>query len=194
MTGGFPVRRPGLRDLLAAHAECVRYAVDVVEPRSDERDLQNRLIVEPDRAQALVIVFRNLGRILCQLYDVVHHCAFCFGDRSRRVIRFQSIDQRGVQGYATQKLCVGVDSIDAPIGNRNHGGDHLVLPALEREIRRHQSAEGGKRMPQGFGDETVRLDDLRAPTFRRVNRRGVLDRVEVLLSFHRLEQGFVAFR
>jgi hypothetical protein len=49
----------------------------------------------------------------------------------------QGLDQFFVQRDATQKLCVGLDSIHAPVGHRDHGGDHFVVAAFERQIGRH---------------------------------------------------------
>src|SRR5581483_10592050 len=46
-------RRRGNRgcDRIAANAESIRDAIDIVEPRRDEGDLQNALVVEAGRAQ-----------------------------------------------------------------------------------------------------------------------------------------------
>ncbi len=42
-------------ELTSSDTQCVGNAIDVVEPRSNERDLQNALIVETSRSQPLVI-------------------------------------------------------------------------------------------------------------------------------------------
>ena len=49
----------------------------------------------------------------------------------------------------------------ALIGQGDHGGDHLVLPALKRQVGRHQRAEGCEGVMQCVGDERVRGDDPR---------------------------------
>ena len=80
---------------------------------------------------------------------------------SLRVILPQGLNQFVVQSYSTQKLCVGFDSIEASVGDRNEGGDHLVLSAGEREVRGHESAESGEGMQQSGWNQAVRRDDAR---------------------------------
>jgi hypothetical protein len=64
-----------------------------------------------------------------------------------------------VEAGATQKLCVGFDSIEAPVGDGDHGGDHFVLVALERKIGRHHGAEGAEGVEEDVGKERVGADD-----------------------------------
>jgi len=42
--------------LIAPYAQGIGYAVDVVEPGSDERDLQDSFVIEADGVQVFVIV------------------------------------------------------------------------------------------------------------------------------------------
>jgi hypothetical protein len=73
--------------LITAHAERIGDPVDIVEPRRDQRDLQDSLIVEADGSQTFVMRGRNLCRILRQLHDVIEHHAILLGDGSASVVR-----------------------------------------------------------------------------------------------------------
>ena len=115
-----------------ADSERVGNAIDVIEPGSDQSDLEPGLIVEAGGTQSLVIQGRDLGRVPGQLDHVINHDALGLGDRGRCVILSQRLDKLVIQGDPTQKLCVRDYSVMALVGQRHHGGDHLVLPALER--------------------------------------------------------------
>ena len=93
-------------DLVAADAERIGDSIDVVEPRRDQRDLQNPAVVESDAAQRLMIRRRTLRRIFRQFYDVIEHHAFLLGDRSGAIVVSQRLDQSIIQRHPTQKLCV----------------------------------------------------------------------------------------
>src|SRR5580704_18664250 len=49
--------------LFPPHPQRVRHAIDVVEPGSDQRDLQNSLIIKSRGSQPFDIIFPNLGRV-----------------------------------------------------------------------------------------------------------------------------------
>ena len=91
---------------LAADPERIGNPVDVVEPGSDQRDLQNPAIVETNGPQTLVVQRRNPGRIFCELDDIIDHHLLGFGDRCRLVIFLKCLDECIIQGDPTQKLCV----------------------------------------------------------------------------------------
>ena len=146
-------------NLFSPDAERVCYAVDVVEPRSDERDLENPLVVKPDRAQALVVIARDARGIPRQLHHIVQHGAILIRQGRARVIVLELADEIFVQCDATQKLCVGFDSIMAAIIDRNQRRNHLVLSPCQRQIRRHQRAEGGEGVMKRFRNQAVRSDD-----------------------------------
>ena len=55
--------------------------------------------------------------ILGKLDHVVHHHAFRRGERRLRVVSLKRSNQILIQRDATQKLCVGLDSIDAPVSH-----------------------------------------------------------------------------
>ena len=103
--------------LLSSHSQRVRHAVDVVEPRGDQRDLENRSVVETGGAQTFVIVLPDFGRVLGDFHHVVEHDSLLRSNGSGGVVLLQRIDQFFIQRDATQKLCVGVDSINAPVGD-----------------------------------------------------------------------------
>ena len=58
-----------------------------------------------------------LRGVFGQLDHIIDHHAVLLTDGRGFVIAFQSFDQFFVQRDATQKLCVGFDSIHAPVGN-----------------------------------------------------------------------------
>jgi hypothetical protein len=78
-----------------------------------------------------MIISGDLGRVSGQFHDICQHHPFLMGDGSSRVVAFERIDQGRGESYATQKLCVRFDSIDATVGDRHQGSDHLVLPSGE---------------------------------------------------------------
>src|SRR5207247_6481950 len=67
---------------------------------------------------------------------VIEHRPLLVGERGPSVILLQRFDQRVIQRYPTQKLCVGGDSVSAPVGHGNHRGDHFVLASLQGEDRK----------------------------------------------------------
>jgi hypothetical protein len=75
----------------ANDAQSIGYAIDVVEPRRDQGDLQNTAIVEADSSELCVIVWRNFRGVLGQLHSVIEHCAILFADWRRSVIALQRI-------------------------------------------------------------------------------------------------------
>jgi hypothetical protein len=91
---------------LAPDPERIGNSVDVVEPGSDQRDLQNAAIVETNGPQTLVIERPNPGRIFCQLDDIIDHHLLGFGDRCRLVVFLERLDECIIQRDPTQKLCV----------------------------------------------------------------------------------------
>jgi hypothetical protein len=139
----------------AAHAEGVCDAIDVVEPGSDQSDLENSAIIEADCAQSCVIRRATLRGIFGQFHDVVEHDAVLIRDRRVFVVLFQRLDHFLVERDATQKLCVRFYSIMATVGYRNHGGDHFVLIACERQIGREQNAVSAEGVKESIGKQCV---------------------------------------
>ena len=128
-------------DLFASDAERVSDTVDVVEPGGDQRDLQDAPVVEAGGAQPLVVRRGDARGVAGQLGDEVEHHAVPLVDRRGPVVAPDGLDQPLIQCDPTQKLCVRLDSIVAAVGHRNDRRDHLVLPARERQVGRHQRAE-----------------------------------------------------
>jgi hypothetical protein len=56
---------------VAADAEGIRHAIDVIEPGGDQRDLEDSAVLEADRAQAIVVGAGDLRRVARQLRAVV---------------------------------------------------------------------------------------------------------------------------
>src|SRR5207253_489999 len=86
------------------------------------------------------------------------------------------------------------DSIHAPVGHRDHGRDHLVMTPLERQVGGQQRAVGREGMAKRLRNQRVRGHDEGAATFGRMDRNGVLLRIERFLPLHCLPQFFVSFR
>src|SRR5712664_2039991 len=77
--------------LVATDAQRIGHAIAVIEPRRDQRDLQNAAVVEANGSELRVIVGRNFGGILGQLHYVIEHRAILFADGRRPVIRLQRL-------------------------------------------------------------------------------------------------------
>ena len=115
---------------VAAHAKCIGGAIDVVKPGRDQRNLQNAAIIEADGAQLDVIIRAALRRVFRQFHHIVQHGAILRADWRSPIVALQRIDHRFIQRDATQKLCVGFDSIVTPVSDRDHGRDHFMLTPL----------------------------------------------------------------
>jgi hypothetical protein len=155
--------------------------------------LQDGLVVKPHFAQVLVMSAANFRSVFGQLDHIFHHRSFRHSQWRLGIVGLERSNQVFVQRYATQKLCVGLDSIGAPVGYRDHRGNDFVLSPREREFGRHQHTESCKGMVQSSGDKAVRLDDLCATSFRRMDGRGIFHRIERSLGFHRTAQIFIGF-
>jgi len=92
--------------LFAPDAQRICHSIDVVEPRRDQRNLQDCLIVESRSAQAIMIIFPDFGGVFCEFDYVVQHHPLLLGDGGGRVVLLQCFNQRFIQRYSTQKLCV----------------------------------------------------------------------------------------
>jgi len=92
--------------LFPPHPQRVRHAIDVVEPGSDQRDLQNSLIIKSRGSQPFDIIFPNLGRVLGELDHIIEHHAILGRDWRRSVVLLQRLHQVLIQRHPTQKLCV----------------------------------------------------------------------------------------
>jgi len=108
--------------------------------------------VEANGTKPFMIRGRYARGIAGDLYDVIKHGPLLVGDRRGAVVGFERCYQSSIQRDATQKLCVRLDSIMAPIGYGHHRRDHLVLLTTQRQIGRHQrtkSREGVKERRRG---------------------------------------------
>jgi len=93
--------------------------------------LQDGRIIKPCFAQTLMVFPPNPGSVSREFYHVVHHHPLLGGNGRLSVIRLEGGHEVLVQCHPTQKLCVRLDSINASVGDRDHGGDHLVLATAE---------------------------------------------------------------
>ena len=71
----------------------------------------------------------NAGGIASELYDKVEHSAVLVADIGSGIVAPQGGDELIIKGHLTQKLCVRFRSVEAVVGDGDHGGDHLVLSA-----------------------------------------------------------------
>jgi hypothetical protein len=180
--------------LFPPHPQPVGHSIDVVEPRCNESDLQNCFVVETRTPQAVMIIFPDFGSVFGKFDHVVQHRALFPGDGSGRVVPLQRFNQCFIQRYSAQKLCVGVDSIHAPVGDGYHCGDHFVLPATERQIGRHERAKSREGVVKRFRNQAVGGNDRRPTSFGGMHRRGVLLGIEQFLFFHRFAQLLIRLR
>ncbi len=141
--------------LVSTNSQRVGYPIDVVKPRCNQCNLQDASIVEAGHAQPSMVILRKACGIVGELGYVVEHEPVRLRNWSRPVVLLQGPHQLVVKGNATQKLCVGFDSIMTTVGDRYHRGDHFVLSSGERQIRRHQGAEGGKGVIESVGYEAM---------------------------------------
>ncbi len=74
-------------------------------------------IIKPRSPQPLNVILTTLGGVLGQLDHIIHHDALLRSDRSSCVILLQRLHQLPIQRHPTQKLCVRLDSILAPVGH-----------------------------------------------------------------------------
>ncbi len=164
-------RHPGVGD-----------TVDVIKPRGDQGDLQDAAIVETGGAEIVVVGAGALGGVAGELDDVFEHGFVLSADGGGAEVFLQRGDHFVVEAGATQKLCVGFDSIEAAVGDGDHGGDHFVLVALEREIRRHHGAEGAEGVEEDVGEERVgAYDAVFEAAIDGGGGRGVFDGIELAL-------------
>ena len=81
----------------------------------------------------------------------------------------QSVDKLLIERHSTQKLCVRVDSIHAPVGDGDHGGDHLVL-AAGRAGPATSGRRRSRRRDTGLGYQTMGGHDFSGASLRRHER------------------------
>lgn len=180
--------------MAAADAKSIGDAIDVVEPGSNQCDLKNRAIVETSGAEAVEKVGANAGGVAGQLNDIFAHEELGGGNGRGAVVLAKRVDQFLIESDATQKLCVGFDSIPAPIRDGDDGGDHFVLAALEGKVGRHQRAERGERVVKSVRNQSVGGDDSGGAVLLGKNRSGILLGIEFAASFHCIEQILVCLR
>src|SRR6059058_1090239 len=72
----------------------------------------------------------------------------------------------------------------AAIDDRNHGGDHFMLMAPERQIRRHERAKRAESMEEHVGEKRVAGDDAgRLTAAHGMDGSGVFDGIQLPLGF-----------
>jgi hypothetical protein len=150
--------------------------------------LKNAAIVEAYGAESGVIRRAALRGVFGQLHDVVEHDAVSIGDGRSGVVVLESIDHVFVESDATQKLCVRFDSIVAAVSYRDHGGDHFMLIAGERQVGREQDAVGAEGVEKRVGNQGVRSGDASGVTCAvdTCDGSGVFDGIKLALGLHGL--------
>jgi len=140
-----------------------------------------------------MVFFRDLSRISGELNGEIQHRPILLIERCFFVIKFERLNQPIVQRDPTQKLCVRLNSVDASVGRRNNGGDHLMLPPGQRQVRRHERTEGGEGMMQGVRNECMRRHNAGGLFVGRLHRTAILLRIERTLRRHRLLESLIRF-
>ena len=77
----------------------------------------------------------------------------------------------------------------APIGDRYHRGDHLLLPPCQRKLGRHQCAECGEGVVESIRYQAVRGHDARRSIVDRMHRSGIFNGIQSPLSFECAARG-----
>jgi hypothetical protein len=117
-----------------AYPESIGDSIDIIEPGSNQSNLQDAFIVEAGTSKPIVMLRKNSRSILRQLDDKIEHYTILLRDRRGFVVVLQRRYHIFVQGHATQKLCVRLNSIIAPIGYGYHRCNHLVLVSGQWKI------------------------------------------------------------
>ncbi len=91
---------------VAAYAERIGGAIDIVKPGRDQRDLQDAAVIEAGSAQPVMIFRAAFGRVFRHLHHVVQHRTILFADWRSSIVAAQRIDHRFIQRDPAQKLCV----------------------------------------------------------------------------------------
>ena len=110
--------------------ERVGDSVRVAEPAGDDANLEDRLVVEALGAELVEVLRAEPGGVARELLDELEHHVIGRRNVGRAVVAPQRIHEVGIERDATQKLCVGLQSIEAAVHRRDDRGDHLVLAAL----------------------------------------------------------------
>src|SRR5712691_11369592 len=100
---------------ISPNSQGIGYTVYVVKPRSNESNLQDRLVIKTCGMELFVVLAADFGGIFRELYHVVEHDPVLLGNGSSAIVFLERVDQGFVQCHTTQKLCVGLDSIVAPV-------------------------------------------------------------------------------
>ena len=127
----------GLMDpwtLCLPHPERVGDSVRVAEPAGDDAKLEDRLVVEALGAELVEVLRAEPGGVARELLDELEHHVVRPRDVGRAVVVSQRLHEVGIERDATQKLCVGLQSIEAAVHRRDDRGDHFVLAPLERKV------------------------------------------------------------
>jgi hypothetical protein len=101
--------------LISPESQRVRYPVNVAKPRRDERDLQDRFIVDPDSPKAIKCAGMDARGVLRHLGDIIEDRPILFVQIGRLVIGPDRIGKRVIQRGPTQKLCVTLNSVETPV-------------------------------------------------------------------------------
>jgi hypothetical protein len=99
----------------ATHAQAVGHAVDVVEPRRNQIDLQDGGIVEAMLPKSVEVLGRDLLGVARELSGVIEHRAVGGGQLGLRVIPTQRVGKFVVERGPAQELGVAFPSVEAAI-------------------------------------------------------------------------------
>lgn len=81
-----------VRRLIPAYAQSVSDAINIIEPRCNERDLQDCPIVEAGGPQFVMILAVDLRRVFREPNDIIQHDALLAGNRRGFVILPQGLN------------------------------------------------------------------------------------------------------
>jgi hypothetical protein len=139
---------------------------------------------------ALTMSVRWASGIAGDLFGVFEHGLVPIVDRRRPKVAPDRRDEVVVGRHPAQELRMRHAAIRRAVGDRHDRGNHLVLAARERQIRRHELAERRKGMVQGAGNQRVRRHDAGDLIVLRQDGRVVFRRIQGVLGGPRLPQLF----
>src|SRR5271166_2302326 len=105
-------------------SECIGDTVDVIEPGSDQRDLQDADVVEAEGAKPGKVPGHDLVGRCGQAHGEIEHSPILLGEVGPGVVPSQRGGKFLVEAGPTKKLDVALHSVKAAIVNGHDGGNH----------------------------------------------------------------------
>ena len=98
--------------LLSPHSQCISDAIDVVEERGNQRDLENPRVIEPNFPKRVHIVTPDGRRVFGDLFNILQHSVIAHIQLCLAPIPLQCLGELCIKADTPQKLCVRFNSIE----------------------------------------------------------------------------------